>query len=112
MSTADTIYELVKTLPEEQADLVLKFTQFVKQQNDVASLPQIPPGTLTGLRGIAKSSKTAFISSTVGDEHQATHEERLALTQNARGRFSHLPNSSEFFAQRKQEDIDWEDRNR
>ncbi len=56
MSTAEMIYELVKTLPEGQANLVLKFTQFVKQQNDVASLPQIPPGTLTGLRGIAKPS--------------------------------------------------------
>ncbi|PSN10161.1 hypothetical protein C7271_26450 [filamentous cyanobacterium CCP5] len=32
MSTADTIYELVKTLPEEQANLVLMFTQFVRQQ--------------------------------------------------------------------------------
>jgi hypothetical protein len=32
MSTAETIYELVKILPEEQANLVLKFTQFVQQQ--------------------------------------------------------------------------------
>jgi len=32
MSTAETIYELVKTLPEEQANLVLMFTQFVRQQ--------------------------------------------------------------------------------
>lgn len=33
MSTADTIYELVKTLPEEQANLVLKFTQFIQQES-------------------------------------------------------------------------------
>jgi uncharacterized protein (DUF433 family) len=30
----------------------------------------------------------------------------------ARGKFKHLPNSSEDFARRKQEEIDWEDRNR
>jgi hypothetical protein len=40
MSTAETIYELVKTLPEEQANLVLRFTQFVRQQ---ASQPQERP---------------------------------------------------------------------
>ncbi|WP_206070086.1 hypothetical protein [Nodosilinea sp. P-1105] len=111
MSTAETIYELVKTLPEGQADLVLKFTQFVKQQGDADFPRQIPPGTLTGLRDIAKISKTNLINSTVSDERQVTHKERLALSQNARGRFAHLPNSSKSFAQRKQDDIDWEDRN-
>lgn len=43
MSTADTIYELVKTLPEEQANLVLMFTQFVRQQ--VSQPPGIPKTT-------------------------------------------------------------------
>ncbi len=33
MSTAETIYELVKTLPEEKASLVLVFTQFVQQRD-------------------------------------------------------------------------------
>lgn len=103
MSTADTIYELVKTLPEEQANLVLKFTQFVQQQGDTNFPSQIPAGTQTGLRGIAKPSE---------NEHPTTREERLALSQTARGRFAHLPNTSESFAQRKQADIDWEDRNR
>ncbi|WP_346293276.1 DUF2281 domain-containing protein [Sphaerothrix gracilis] len=32
MSTADTIYELVKTLPEDQANLVLVFAEFVRQR--------------------------------------------------------------------------------
>jgi len=103
MSTAETIYELVKTLPEGQANLVLKFTQFVQQQGSTDFPTQIPAGTLTGLRGIAKPSE---------NEHQTTLEERLTLNQTARGRFAHLPNTSESFAQRKQADIDWEDRNR
>lgn len=55
MNTAEVIYELVKTLPEDKAHLVLIFTKFV-QQHDESSSSQIPPGTLTGLRGIAKSS--------------------------------------------------------
>ena len=33
MSTAEAIYELVKTLPEDQANLVLIFTQFVQQRS-------------------------------------------------------------------------------
>ncbi|MGG6237047.1 DUF2281 domain-containing protein [Nodosilinea sp. AN01ver1] len=55
MSTAETIYEIVKALPEEKAHLVLVFTQFVQQQQKLVTYP-IPKGTLTGLRGIAKPS--------------------------------------------------------
>jgi len=32
MSTAESIYELVKTLPEEEASLVLEFVEFVRQR--------------------------------------------------------------------------------
>ncbi|WP_017302428.1 DUF2281 domain-containing protein [Nodosilinea nodulosa] len=31
MSTADAIYELVRKLPEEEANLVLRFAEFVQQ---------------------------------------------------------------------------------
>ncbi len=32
MSTAESIYELVKTLPEEEAGLVLEFVEFMSQR--------------------------------------------------------------------------------
>ncbi|MBD1874849.1 DUF2281 domain-containing protein [Nodosilinea sp. FACHB-131] len=32
MSTAESIYELVKTLPEEEAGMVLEFVEFVRQR--------------------------------------------------------------------------------
>jgi hypothetical protein len=32
MSTAESIYELVKTLPEEDASLILEFVEFVRQR--------------------------------------------------------------------------------
>ncbi|PSR19065.1 hypothetical protein C8255_04210 [filamentous cyanobacterium CCP3] len=32
MSTAESIYELVKTLPEEEANLVLVFAEFIRQR--------------------------------------------------------------------------------
>jgi len=32
MSAAETVYELVKTLPEDQANLVLVFAEFVRQR--------------------------------------------------------------------------------
>ena len=101
MDTAETIYELVKTMPEEQANLVLKFTQFIQQEGDVPFKQQ-------------EVSTSGPDASPVDIEvpGQSTREERLALSQVARGRFAHLPNSSEAFAQQKQADIDWEDRNR
>jgi Protein of unknown function (DUF2281) len=35
MNTADTIYELVKTLPDEQANAVLVFAEFVQKRTYV-----------------------------------------------------------------------------
>lgn len=54
MTTAKAIYELVNQLPEEQAELVWAFAQFVQQRT--ATSRHIPAGTLTGLRGIGRSS--------------------------------------------------------
>lgn len=34
MSTAESIYELVKTLPEEEASLVLEFVEFIRQRTE------------------------------------------------------------------------------
>ncbi|MBD1916956.1 DUF2281 domain-containing protein [Phormidium sp. FACHB-322] len=48
---SQAIYELVKTLPEEQASLVLVFTRFVQQQGKQNFSQAVPLGTLTGLRG-------------------------------------------------------------
>ncbi len=101
MDTAQTIYELVKAMPEEQANLVLKFTQFIQQEGDVPSNLQ---DRATSGSDISPADAEAL--------SQSTREERLALSQVARGRFAHLPNSSKAFAQRKQAEIDWEDRNR
>jgi len=94
MAIADTIYELVKTLPEGKANLVLTFVQFVQQQEQ-------------GL-GVNGGAEPELVMPSVAK----TRSERLALSQQAKGRFAHLPNSSEAFAQRKQAEIDWEDRQR
>jgi Protein of unknown function (DUF2281) len=60
MTTADRIYELVNTMLAEKANEVLNFVEFLQQKTDPAnkpeSYPSIPPGTLTGLRGIAKQA--------------------------------------------------------
>lgn len=69
MGTAEVIYELVKTLPEEQAGLVLVFTQFVRQQGDFSLRVPMPAGTLTGLRGIAKSSGEVLSDEAVADDY-------------------------------------------
>lgn len=58
MTAADRIYALVKALPAEQVSQVLDLAELLYQKQ--LTQPQanppvtIPPGTLTGLRGIAK----------------------------------------------------------
>ncbi|NJN57337.1 MAG: DUF2281 domain-containing protein [Leptolyngbyaceae cyanobacterium SL_5_9] len=37
MSTAETIYELVKTMPEDRAYMVLKFAEFLHQETNVST---------------------------------------------------------------------------
>ncbi|PSR18350.1 hypothetical protein C8255_07900 [filamentous cyanobacterium CCP3] len=69
MSTAETIYELVKTLPEEKANLVLIFTRFVQQQQESSSPLPMPAGTLTGLRGIAKPPSNLPTDADIADDY-------------------------------------------
>jgi hypothetical protein len=69
MSTAETIYELVKTLPEDQANKVLIFTQFLQRQGEQTSSFSIPAGTLTGLRGIAKPIGHSSTDLDVADDY-------------------------------------------
>lgn len=59
MSFQQQIFTLVSTLPDEQAAEVLSFIECLKlrdQKQPGSNLsPQLPKGTLTGLRGIAQS---------------------------------------------------------
>jgi Protein of unknown function (DUF2281) len=58
MKAAEKLYQLIQILPENQIDEILNFAEFLHQKQ--LSPPQaIPPGTLTGLRGIAKRPGTA-----------------------------------------------------
>jgi len=60
MTAAEKLYQLIQTLPEEQINEVLHFAEFLYQKQLIP--PQthaIPPGTLTGLRGIAKHPEPA-----------------------------------------------------
>lgn len=43
--------------------------------------------------------------------NQKTQEERQQLIHSLRGKYAHISTSSDDFAQRKQAEIDWEDRN-
>jgi Protein of unknown function (DUF2281) len=57
MTAAEKLYQLIQALPENQINEVLNFAEFLHQKQ-LTTLPSkgkgIPPGTLTGLRGIAK----------------------------------------------------------
>lgn len=60
MTAAERLYQLIQTLPENQINEVLNFAEFLyRKQLPSPSSQTIPPGTLTGLRGIAKRSGQA-----------------------------------------------------
>ena len=60
MTAAEKLYQLVQILSENQINEVLNFAEFLHQKQLTAPQHQvIPPGTLTGLRGIAKHSEPA-----------------------------------------------------
>lgn len=50
MTAAEKLYQLLQILPEEQINEILNFAEQLHQKQQTI----IPPGTLTGLRGIAK----------------------------------------------------------
>ena len=54
MTAAEKLYQLIQTLPESQITEVLHFAEFLQQKQPISPPQVIPPGTLTGLRGIAK----------------------------------------------------------
>lgn len=73
MTAAEKLYQLIQTLPESQINEILHFAEFLQQKQ--LSPPQaIPPGTLTGLRGIAKRPGSAPSD----DELQAEYTDYLS----------------------------------
>ena len=59
MTATEKLHQLIQTLPENQINEVLHFVEFLQQKQ--LSPPQaIPPGTLTGLRGIAAGRANAI----------------------------------------------------
>jgi hypothetical protein len=54
MSTADTIYELVKALPDDQANEVLEFAELVRKRTHVVRASE--KGMLAAYAGILKDS--------------------------------------------------------
>jgi hypothetical protein len=55
MTATEKLYQLIQALPEKQINEVLNFAEFLHQKQLTTSQPTaIPPGTLTGLRGIVK----------------------------------------------------------
>jgi len=60
MTATEKLYQIIQTLSETQINEVLHFAEFLYQKQLTSTPSQvIPPGTLTGLRGIAKRSGAA-----------------------------------------------------
>lgn len=60
MTAAEKLQQLIQDLPEHQINEVLNFAEFLHhKQVDTPQPKVIPPGTLTGLRGIAKRTGSA-----------------------------------------------------
>lgn len=74
MTAAEKLYQLIQTLPESQITEVLHFAEFLQQKQLTTPQQAIPPGTLTGLRGIAK--RPGFTPS--DDDLQAEYTDYLS----------------------------------
>ncbi len=60
MTATEKLHQLIQVLPENQINEVLHFAEFLHTKNLPIPQPSvIPPGTLTGLRGIAKRPGSA-----------------------------------------------------
>ncbi|NJR62375.1 MAG: DUF2281 domain-containing protein [Cyanobacteria bacterium CRU_2_1] len=73
MTATEKLYQLIQTLSETQINEVLHFAEFLQQKQLTTPQQAIPPGTLTGLRGIAKRSGSAPSD----DELQADYTDYL-----------------------------------
>lgn len=73
MNIAQRIYELVKAMPQEQANEVLDFAEFIRHKAALKvgseQLSTIPKGTLTGLRGIAKQAVSTPTDAEVQEDY-------------------------------------------
>ncbi|WP_008312834.1 hypothetical protein [Leptolyngbya sp. PCC 6406] len=56
MNTAESIYELVKTLPEEEAGLVLEFVEFVRQRTQ-AKVKSLTAPNVGGFQAVSLNTK-------------------------------------------------------
>ncbi len=56
MSTAESIYELVKTLPEAEASLVLEFVEFVRQRTQ-SKVKTLTSSDVGGFQAISLNTK-------------------------------------------------------
>lgn len=78
MNTAETIYELVKTLPEDKANVVLAFAEFICQRPQPTASSEQP--SFSDFFGILKDSPTfsgdpvAIQNSMRGDHHTSVSQ--------------------------------------
>lgn len=87
----ETIVSKLRRLSADRLQVILDFVNFLDWQE-------------------SEGSSETQSAMPVTTQKTSTREERLALDKVAKGRFAHLPNSSEDFARRKQYEIDLEDR--
>ncbi|MFZ4675232.1 MAG: DUF2281 domain-containing protein [Nodosilinea sp.] len=56
MSTAESIYELVKMLPEEEASFVLEFVEFVRQRTQ-SKVKTLTAANVGGFQAVSLNTK-------------------------------------------------------
>jgi len=56
MSTAESIYELVKMLPEEEASLVLEFVEFMRQRTQ-SKVKTLTTSNVSGFQAVSLNTK-------------------------------------------------------
>lgn len=69
MTKAEALYELAKQLPDETVEQMIEFAQGRQTLPYTRPRRPIPAGTLTGLKGIAKSVDSSLSDQDLRDEY-------------------------------------------
>jgi len=82
------------------------------KQRITEKLEHLSTDELTLIDDLITSLNSYFQNKNKLDKIPQSETERKQLIKSLQGKYAHAPTSSEDFAKRKQEEIDWEGRNR
>lgn len=115
--TKQQLLREIESLPESLATEALDFIAFIKSRYEGRNASNYEQSehheAMQSHRGGLSAATTSVNAATEAVKARISDSDKQTLVHSIlSGKYAHLPNSSDDFTRRKQEEIDWEDRNR